>query len=149
MLPTGLKPMVCRHEYSWSERRQIERCHKCGKARALNGADRHGAAGRPAILAASPQPSPVPQGVRAAESVRVVESATLNGPGEAGGRLGVTRRLDHLIAGPLSREQTIRLVLALIDDAHSHQPELIGSSAAVYYAQLEQALHAGPTVKAA
>jgi len=116
VLGSAFKPMVCRHEWSWSERRQVDRCHKCGK------------------LKPETQPAETP-----APAVERAHIATAQPPLSREDRL--RGHLDALAAGrALTRVQTLETVLALIEDMQSSDPLLSGPTAATYYAMLHEEL---------
>lgn len=124
MLPTSLNPMVCRHEYSWSERRQIERCHKCGKAR---GGQRIGAPAETRVIDTSPE---APR-----EPIAIAFPPASNAP-------VLVQRLEALVAGRnLSRSETLELVLMLIEDGQSSEPCVFGRDAAGWFASIHSKLN--------
>ena len=146
-----LKPLLCRHDFYWSERHLSERCRRCGKYRAAE-PDAPGG-GKGVAERASPGALPgfiPPEGVFIDLDERI--SRPLRSPGML--RPGVKalkaqareRRekllgwLDRLAEGARpTREEAIDGVLALIEDAHSAEPVLFGAGAAGHFARLESA----------
>jgi len=144
MLPSSLRPFLCRHDWFWSERRQSEVCRRCDAAR-KDSVD-------PSTLA-----WPL-------ETLLVDEEDAVHGrpPSELGewdipvlpGRTGMARpprgaeteeerrlrligRLDRLATGrPLTHAETVEVVLALIEDGHSSDPQVFGEAAAEQFARL-------------
>jgi hypothetical protein len=155
-----LKPLLCRHDYFWSERHRADRCRRCGKlnSEVAEGVD---AAAEPVIVpdmqsaepilkARAPAPEmgpPVEDGFldipvfhdplpprRAAASDKVLKAqAKLR-------RDALLTILDRLAEGRQpSREDAIDAVLAVIEDAHSAEPVLFGDAAANHFARLHEA----------
>ena len=155
-----LKPLLCRHDYFWSERHRSERCRRCGKVNADAAPEALDAAvAGPVIIpdlktatpiAKPPAPHmgpPVEDGFldipvfhdplpprRAAASDKVLKAqAKLR-------RDALLTLLDRLAEGKQpSREDAIDAVLAVIEDAHSAEPVLFGESAANHFARLHEA----------
>lgn len=121
--------MVCRHEFQWSERRQLDRCHKCGKERASQVSDTPAAPAAPVALRSEPAE---PSDVMTSQPAVMTRQERLRA------------NLDQLASGrPLTRIQTLETVLALIEDTQSSEPLLNGQAAASYYAGLHAELE-GP-----
>lgn len=133
-----LKPLLCRHVYYWSERHQSERCRRCGKLGAE--ASRAPAARmRAEIAPAAPRPpmvatpaSPPPLRRPGAERELRAEASSR--------RKRLVVLLDALVREERpTREDAIDAVLAVIEDAHSADPVLFGSEAALEFARLHEA----------
>lgn len=144
-----LKPLLCRHDFYWSERHRADRCRRCGK---LNEADAPEAAAVLEVesLAGAPVFDPgaedfleLPTFDTPAEPMPVRRPAPSDKVLKAQAR---TRRenlmglLDRLAQGRQpSREEAIDAVLAVIEDAHSSDPVLFGEGAADQFARLHEA----------
>ncbi|WP_439472758.1 hypothetical protein [Brevundimonas sp.] len=152
---TPLKPLLCRHDYFWSERHQADRCRRCGKLNAdVVAAD---PVVIPAMVSAEPILAPRPPAPemgppaedsfldipvfhdplppkRAAASDKVLKAqARLR-------RDALLGLLDRLAEGRQpSREEAIDAVLGVIEDAHSADPVLFGDAAANHFARLHEA----------
>ena len=154
-----LRPLLCRHEFYWSERHQSDLCRRCGKTR----------------VAAEPEPvRPLPsEGSRALEASVLfdhqrlpapLESAVFDIPEPAGStsaaaapmrstpsakvlKAQARERRENLLAlldriaegGQPSRKDTLDAILAVIEDAHSADPVLFGAEAAGHFARLHEA----------
>jgi hypothetical protein len=152
-----LKPLLCRHDYFWSERHQAERCRRCGKLTA----EVVDIPAEPVIIpdtaAAKPILTPRPP---APEMGPPVEDSFLDIPVfndplpprravasdkvlKAQARLrreALLSLLNRLAEGRQpSREEAIDAVLAVIEDAHSADPLLFGEAAATHFARLHEA----------
>jgi len=156
-----LKPLLCRHDFYWSERHLSDRCRRCGKLQAADALDV--LSGRPlgeALVGRSPAGTssasvPVdaltefgsagaPAGdvvagpPRLPELVRPGVKALQAQAAERRNRL--PEALERLIQGVQpTRAEAIDAVLAVIDDAHSADPVLFGPDAAAYFARLHEA----------
>ncbi|MBA4805517.1 MAG: hypothetical protein H2038_12785, partial [Brevundimonas sp.] len=128
-----LKPLLCRHDWYWSERHRAERCRRCGKLGQVETGPpprRAPPSGPPAAGEGRPLPAPVrfataPQALRREAAAR-------------------RRRLPELLerladGGVLGPEETLDAVLAIIEDGHSAEPLLFGPPAAVQFARLREA----------
>ena len=133
-----LKPLLCRHVYYWSERHQSERCRRCG--RLAGEASRNPSARTPAEAApATPRTpwvatpaSPPPLRRPGVESELRAEASSR--------RKRLVVLLDALVREERpTREDAIDAVLAVIEDAHSADPVLFGSEAALEFARLHEA----------
>lgn len=123
-----LKPLLCRHVYYWSERHQSERCRRCGKLGAE--ASRAPAAPRPPMVATPASPPPLRR-PGAERELRAEASSR---------RKRLVVLLDALVREERpTREDAIDAVLAVIEDAHSADPVLFGSEAALEFARLHEA----------
>lgn len=152
-----LKPLLCRHDYFWSERHGAERCRRCGKlsAEAAETVDAAAPVIVPDMGAARPAPRPPAPEMgppvedsfldipvfhdplpprRAAASDKVLKAqAKLR-------RDALLTLLARLAEGRQpSREDAIDAVLAVIEDAHSAEPVLFGEDAANHFARLHEA----------
>jgi hypothetical protein len=144
-----LKPLLCRHDYYWSERHRSDRCRRCGKTRMVEAGAEPDVGSDPAItqpflddpwvprsaergfldIAAAP-----PADLRPLPSAKVLRAQARDR------RETLLALLDQLAKGrEPSRQQTIDTVLAVIEDAHSADPVLFGSDAAAHFARLHQA----------
>ncbi|WP_420478211.1 hypothetical protein [Brevundimonas sp. FT23028] len=156
MLST-IKPLLCRHDYFWSERHRSERCRRCGK---LNDAAEAGADGEAPLQI--PFPDTAVQSVRPPEPVMgpPVDDAFLNVPvyveplparraaasdkvlkaQARQRRAALLDMIERLAAGlEPSREEALDAVLAVIEDAHASEPVLFGEHAAAHFARLHEA----------
>jgi len=155
-----LKPLLCRHDFYWSERHLSDRCRRCGKLQAAEALDVLSGRSLGAALAersaislpqapvaddtlpelptngagfdTSPEPAHLP--VLSRPSVKVLKAEAK----ERRDRL--PEALERLIQGGRpSREEAIDAVLAVIEDAHSAEPVLFGPNAAAKFALLYEA----------
>ena len=159
-----LKPLLCRHDFYWSERHRADRCRRCGKRQAAEAVDLltgeplavaassgvAGFAASPLTLEALPAFAPVGGGfidfeeppVRlAARSPQTIRPSAKVLKAQARERREMLLDLlDQLAEGARpTREQAIDAVLAVIEDAHSADPLLFGSDAAGHFARLHEA----------
>ncbi len=150
-----LKPLLCRHDFYWSERHLSDRCRRCGKLQAAESLNPgHGplgarSAGRDFIgppLGALPDfaaTAGVPDGERSRparlpELMRPSAKALRGQAQERRERL--PEALERLIHGERpTREEAIDAVLAVIEDAHSADPLIFGPGAAAQFARLHEA----------
>ena len=152
-----LKPLLCRHDYYWSERHQSERCRRCGKLQAAEPVTIGAGAPAPGLeeptfsgysgpaplgepLAAQlgvdldtrPRPAVLPELVRPSTKVLKAQAAER--------RNQLHDMLERLIETERpSRELALDAVLALMEDAHSADPVLFGPDAARHFARLHEA----------
>ena len=145
-----LKPLLCRHDFYWSERHLSERCRRCAKLRAAE----------TVRVAASPLVDPLPASIPVAgilvdfdeATLRSVRSpATIRPSAKVLKAQARERRdrllglLDRLVQGARpTREEAIDAVLAVIEDAHSAEPVLFGPDAAGQFARLYRARSGRP-----
>ena len=152
-----LRPLLCRHDYFWSERHKAELCRHCGKRSA---APPEPPSEPPVVMPFADLPKPVAT-VRPPEPVMgpPVEDGFLDIPvhdaplpprrAAAGDKVlkaqAKLRRdallglLERLADGRQpSREEAIDAVLAVIEDAHSSEPVLFGEQAAAHFARLHE-----------
>lgn len=129
MLPS-LMPLLCRHDFYWSERHRSDRCRRCGK---LQADSLEAAAAPSAIEAREPV---VLDRIPPATAPQASKAAVPGGPAR-GRRESLTVALQRLIDGRHpSRDETLDLVLAMMEDAHSSDPVLFGPDAAEHFARL-------------
>ena len=158
-----LKPLLCRHEFYWSERHRSDLCRRCGKTQvAAEPADQEPfvassndtpfrEAETSAILAeqdaigpmdsaffdipAAEQAPPVEKvPVRRVSSSKVLKAQALER------RENLLALLERMAEGGLpSRRDSLDVVLAVIEDAHSADPVLFGQEAAGHFARLHDA----------
>lgn len=157
-----LKPLLCRHDFYWSERHLSDRCRRCGKLQAADGLNALSGrspgtaiAGRSAVGAA-PAPfvlDPLPEfvlasggpgadaGPRAARLPELMRPSVKVLKAQASERREqLPEVLERLIRGERpTREEAIDAVLAVIEDAHSADPVLFGPGAARHFARLHEA----------
>ena len=158
-----LKPLLCRHEFYWSERHRSDLCRRCGKTRiASEPADLvPPAAGLPEPTLREAETSILPAGqdgrgpmdstffdipsaevsqpaamvpVRRSPSAKVLKAQALE---RRENLLGLLDRIAE--GGQPSRRDSLDVVLAVIEDAHSADPVLFGSDAAGHFARLHDA----------
>lgn len=153
-----LKPLLCRHDFYWSERHHSDRCRRCGKLQqaatveVLAGEPVVLAEGGSQLLAALTREAFAPaEGVfidldeparrpaaRAPEMTRPSAKVLKAQARERRDVLPVL--LDRLVeGGRLTREEAIDALLAVIEDAHSADPVLFGEGAADQFARLHEA----------
>lgn len=159
-----LKPLLCRHEFYWSERHRSDLCRRCGKTRvAADPAEPVPVAddsGEPVLHDAEtsvllseqdaigpmdsaffdiPATAETPKAaamvpVRRAPSAKVLKAQALER------RESLLALLDRIAeGGQPSRRDSLDVVLAVIEDAHSADPVLFGSEAAGHFARLHEA----------
>lgn len=142
-----LKPLLCRHDYYWSERHRSDRCRRCGKTQTgpdpVTALEAVAAAQR--ILDRQPVYRPMEGDFldvseTTAPAVRATPSAKVLRAQARERREPLLALLDQLATGfQPSRLQAIDAVLAVIEDAHSADPVLFGSEAAAHFARLHEA----------
>jgi len=157
-MPSPLKPLLCRHEFYWSERHRSDLCRRCGKTRvaaepvlaeALAGAgpggggigliEDHDAIGPLdraffEIPAADGTPPEATVPVRRTPSSKVLKAQALER------RENLLTLLDRIAeGGQPTRRDSLDVILAVIEDAHSADPVLFGSDAAGHFARLHEA----------
>ncbi|WP_259552000.1 DUF6255 family natural product biosynthesis protein [[Roseibacterium] beibuensis] len=160
-----LKPLLCRHDFYWSERHGSDRCRRCGKRRAAEAVDVltgepfaptdrsrevRELAGAPLTLDDLPQFSPAGgffvdfderKQRPPARSPALMRPSTKVLRAQAQERRdALMDLLDRMVQGARStREEAIDAVLAVIEDAHSADPVLFGADAAGHFARLHDA----------
>ena len=154
-----LKPLLCRHDFYWSERHRSDRCRRCGKLQTAATVDVFAdepfvVAGGIAQLAAAPltqdafapaagvftdldEPARRPP-PRSPAVIRPSAKVLRAQARERRDRLPVL--LDRLVEGERpTREEAIDALLAVIEDAHSADPVLFGEGVAEQFARLHEA----------
>jgi len=150
-----LKPLLCRHDFYWSERHLSERCRRCGKHRTAEAVEVSGRAKGVVERASTPAPGALPSFIPPEgvfidfddRRLRPLRSPGMLRPGAKALKAQARERretllgwLDRLVEGARpTREEAIDGVLALIEDAHSAEPVLFGADAAGHFARLHQA----------
>lgn len=154
-----LRPLLCRHEFYWSERHRSDRCRHCGKTRVA--AEPEYATG---IAAAAPREGEAPFLIDDQDAVRPLDSAFFDIPASDGStpepkipvrralsskalKAQASERRENLLAlldriaegGQPSRKDSLDVILAVIEDAHSADPVLFGQDAAGHFARLHDA----------
>ena len=154
-----LRPLLCRHEFYWSERHQSDLCRRCGKTRVA--AEPTYTTDRPA---AGTRDTEAPFLIDDPEPVQPLDSAFFDIPAADGSmpepKVPVRRtpsakalkaqaleRRENLLAlldriaegGQPSRKESLDVILAVIEDAHSADPVLFGQEAAGHFARLHDA----------
>lgn len=157
-----LKPLLCRHEFYWSERHRADRCRRCGKTQAVE--RQEPSSGVIDGDAPSPSVEDVLKSFAAEGAREVMDSAffdipTPEQPARAAARprsqgpsakvlkAQASERRENLLAlldriavgGQPSRQESLDALLAVIEDAHSSDPVLFGSNAASHFARLHEA----------
>ncbi|WP_374515990.1 hypothetical protein [Brevundimonas sp.] len=132
---SALKPLLCRHDYFWSERHRAERCRRCGRVR------RTETTAVPDRSLAAPISSGERGPLTASQPPRQPSAPGRELRREAAGRRErLLVLLDALATRDQpSREDAIDAVLAIIEDAHSPDPVLFGPRAAAEFARLREA----------
>lgn len=158
-----LKPLLCRHEFYWSERHRSDLCRRCGKTRvAAEPADQEPFAASPedtpfreaettVILAEQDSIGPLDSAffdIPSAEPSSPVEKVPMRRvPSAKVLKAQAQERRENLLAlldriaegGQPSRRESLDAVLAVIEDAHSADPVLFGPEAAGHFARLHEA----------
>lgn len=152
-----LKPLLCRHDFYWSERHRSDRCRRCGKMQAGEALDlltgeplgvavaaraTAGLAVAPLTLDALPEYAPIGGSTpHPARSPELIRPSTKVLKAQAKERRDMLQGLlDRMIQGARpTREEAIDAVLAVIEDAHSADPVLFGADAAAHFARLHDA----------
>jgi hypothetical protein len=126
-----LNSFLCRHDFYWSERHGAERCRRCAKLRESEKPVhaeplRFDAPPPPQVAQVMPFPDPASR-----------QAAPL--PGEPA---DLKMRIEHFAGGQvLDRTATLQLLLDLIEDGQSADPQIVGIAAAEVYARLHTAVH--------
>jgi hypothetical protein len=158
-----LKPLLCRHEFYWSERHRSDLCRRCGKTQVASEPADHEAL----VASSNDSPfreaeisaTPAEQGnigpmdsaffdIPTAESAPPVEKVPVRRvPSTKILKAQALERRENLLAllarmaegGQPSRRDSLDVVLAVIEDAHSADPVLFGPEAADHFARLHDA----------
>lgn len=161
-----LKPLLCRHEFYWSERHRSDLCRRCGKTRAAEVAPA-AVSMSDALLDAFPTPELQPAersfatadpeaggpiesaffDIPPVDQVQPAQVPVRRVPGSATLRAQAIERRENLLAlldriaegGQPSRRESLDVILAVIEDAHSADPVLFGADAAGHFAKLHEA----------
>ena len=154
-----LRPLLCRHEFYWSERHRSDLCRRCGKTRV---------AAEPDIAIANPaavfQDVEAPLPADDQDAIGSLDSAIFDLPASDGSvpqpnsplrrtprskvlKAQARERRENLLAlldriaegGQPNRKDCLDAILAVIEDAHSADPVLFGQDAAGHFARLHDA----------
>lgn len=154
-----LRPLLCRHEFYWSERHQSDLCRRCGKTRVAveptyttDSVSAGSMATEPPFLINDRELSPpldkpifdIPASdgtlteskvpVRRTPSAKALKAEAL------ARRENLLALLDRIAeGGQPNRKDTLDAILAVIEDAHSADPVLFGQEAAGHFARLHDA----------
>lgn len=141
-----LKPLLCRHDFYWSERHLSERCRRCAKLRNAETVSASRFAAPPMTIAPLPASipaegvlvgfhEPMPGSDRSPASIRPGVRAL-----KQDRRNRLPELLDRLAEGKRPTwEEGIDIVLALIEDAQAAEPVVFGAGAAGHFARLHHA----------
>ena len=154
-----LRPLLCRHEFYWSERHRSDLCRRCSQTRVA--AEPEYTTG---ILAAGSRDAGATFLIDDQHAIGPLDSAFFDIPASDGvppePRVPVRRtpsskvlkaqaleRRNNLLAlldriaqgGQPSRKDSLDVILAVIEDAHSADPMLFGPDAAGHFARLHDA----------
>ena len=151
-----LRPLLCRHEFYWSERHQSDLCRRCGKTRVTAEPEFT----KPRAADAFQRPEP-PFLVDDPEAKRKLDSAFFDIPASEAIppaplrptpsakvlKAQARERRENLLAlldriaegGQPSRKDSLDAILAVIEDAHSADPVLFGVDTAGHFARLHEA----------
>lgn len=156
-MPSPLKPLLCKHDFYWSERHLSDQCRRCGKRRAAEAVDvpNGGKLAAAGDVAATLTPGALPGFAPVAGPLidfdeprsRPLRSPAVIRPSARALKAQARNRretllglLDRLAEGARpTREEALDAVLAVIEDAHSAEPVLFGESAAGHFARLHEA----------
>ena len=142
-----LKPLLCRHDFYWSERHLSERCRRCAKLRNAETVSAPRFAAPPTTTGPLPASipaerilvgfhEPMPGSDRSAASIRRGARALKS----QDRRNRLPDLLDRLAEGERPTwEEAIDIVLALIEDAQAAEPVVFGAGAAGHFARLHHA----------
>lgn len=124
-----LNSFLCRHDFYWSERHGAERCRRCAKLRESEKPTR-----AEPLRFDAPAPRP------AAEVMPFPEMAPRDVAAGTTGPTDLKTRIEHIAGGQsLDRAATLKLLLDLIEDGQSSDPQIVGIAAAEVYARLHAA----------
>ncbi len=153
-----LRPLLCRHEFYWSERHRSDLCRRCGKTRVA--AEPEYLTATAAVGSRDVEP---PFLINDPESAGPLDSAFFDIPSSDGApppkapirrtpsskvlKAQAQERREQLLAlldriaegGQPSRKDSLDAILAVIEDAHSADPILFGPDAAGHFARLHDA----------
>lgn len=127
-----LNSLLCRHDFYWSERHGAERCRRCAK---LRESDKSAQAEPLRFDAPPPRPAAEVMAFPDLTPREVAPAATPAAPAD------LKTRIEQLADGQtLDRAATLRLLLDLIEDGQSAEPQIVGIAAAEVYARLHAAV---------
>lgn len=151
-----LTNILCRHEYYWSERHLADRCRRCGL---LRESDEGGVAAHNDQEA---DPEPHVEGLDPFERLGAVDwrrpRLSISTDAEAGSVVSAVElrqqtearrkalpKLVHAAAmgENLTQHEVLDLIMGLIEDGHSSEPQVFGVGAAEQFALLNEARHKG------
>ncbi len=125
-----LNSFLCRHDFYWSERHGADRCRRCAKLREND---------KPAHVEPLRFDAPAPRteaevmpfpDLAPRETAPVAEAADLK------------TRIEQMADGQtLDRAAMLKLLLDLIEDGQSAEPQIVGIAAAELYARLHAAVN--------
>jgi len=128
-----LNSFLCRHDFYWSERHGAERCRRCAKLR-QNDQPTHGEPMR--FDASTPRSVAEVMDFPDLTPREVAPGSVPAGPAD------LKTRIEHLAGGQtLDRAATLKLLLDLIEDGQSAEPQIVGIAAADLYARLHTAVN--------
>jgi len=125
-----LNSFLCRHDFYWSERHGAERCRRCAKLRESDKPThaeplRFEAPPERPVAEVMPFPEPAPR-----KTTLVLDATDLK------------TRIEQLADGQTpDRATTLQLLLDLIEDGQSSDPQIVGITAADLYARLHAAVN--------
>jgi len=130
-----LKPLLCRHDFYWSERHRADRCRRCGKT-----CEPVSATGPLKPLPAAEPPAWEDPGAVAGRPARPRPGAKALKAQALERRANLLTLLERIAeGGQPSRQESLDALLGVIEDAHSADPVLFGSGAAGHFARLHDA----------
>lgn len=126
-----LNSFLCRHDFYWSERHGAERCRRCAKLREST---------KPThaepLRFDAPPPRPAAEVMPFPDLAPREAARALSEPAD------LKTRIEDLAGGrTLDRAATLRLLLDLIEDGQSSDPQIVGITAADLYARLHAAVN--------
>ena len=126
-----LNSLLCRHDFYWSERHGAERCRRCAKLRDTD-----------KLTHAEPLRFDVPEPRPAAEVMPFPDMVARGASPAFAATDDLKTRIQHLADGQaLDRVATLQLVLDMIEDGQSSDPQIVGIAAAELYARLHAAVN--------
>jgi len=126
-----LNSFLCRHDFYWSERHGAERCRRCAKLRESD---------KPAHAEPLRFDTPAPRAD--AEVMPFPDPTSREATPLPGEPADLKTRIEHLAGGQtLDRAATLKLLLDLIEDGQSSDPQIVGIAAAEVYARLHAAVN--------
>lgn len=126
-----LNSFLCRHDFYWSERHGAERCRRCAKLRESD---------KPTH--AEPLRFDAPPARPVAEVMPFPDLTSRDTAPLPGEPADLKTRIERLADGQvLDRTATLKLLLDLIEDGQSSDPQIVGIAAAEVYARLHTAVN--------